>query len=190
MLNNQAALYRVNNMTAGKELWHKSYEEVKEQNLKVRIELYRMIHMERMEQNETVSDIWKKVEKIREVSDVLVVNRGGELSCFYVNEEYPRRITGFIRLQTSGTLISLDTRDYKIDGYGGNWMAADDVIIDGRQFFLMEHQEYHRQAAMVVLDQCYRDWEKFLRNGWKLYQFAVTMRKYVYIYRTGSYDGG
>ena len=31
-------------------------------------------------------------------------------------------------------------------------MAADDVIIDGRQFFLMEHQEYHRQAAMVVLD--------------------------------------
>ena len=31
-------------------------------------------------------------------------------------------------------------------------MTADDVIIDGRQFFLMEHQEYHRQAAMVVLD--------------------------------------
>lgn len=151
-MHNQAALYRVNNMTAGKELWHKSYEEVQAQKLQVRIELYRMIHMEKIGQNETVSDIWKKVEGIREVSDVLVVNQNGELSCFYVNEEYPRRITGYIRLQPSGALILLDTRDYQIDGYGGNWMAADDTIIDGRQFFLMEHQEYHRQTAMVVLD--------------------------------------
>lgn len=152
MLNNQAALYRVNKLTPGKDLWHKSYEEVQVQKLQVRIELYRMIHMEAMEPNETISTIWSRIKDIREVSDVLVVNQGGELSCFYVNEEYPRRITGFIRVQTSGALISLDTRDYKIDGYGGNWMAADDVIIDGRQFFLMEHQEYHRQTAMVVLD--------------------------------------
>ena len=58
------------------------------------------------------------MEGIREVSDCLVVNQNGELSCFYVNEEYPRRITGYIRLQPSVALISLDTRDYQIDGYG------------------------------------------------------------------------
>ena len=68
--------------------------------LQVRIELYRMIHMEAMEPNETISTIWSRIKDIREVSDVLVVNQSGELSCFYVNEEYPRRITGFIRLQT------------------------------------------------------------------------------------------
>ena len=34
----------------------KSYEEVQVQKLQVRIELYRMIHMEAMEPNETVSD--------------------------------------------------------------------------------------------------------------------------------------
>ena len=101
MLNNQAALYRVNKMTAGKELWHKPYEEVQAQKLRVRIELYRMIHMEPMEPNETVIDTWRRIKNIREVSDVLVVNQGGELSCFYVNKEYPRRITGFIRLQAS-----------------------------------------------------------------------------------------
>lgn len=181
-MHNQAALYRVNNITAGKKLWHKSYEEVKAQKLKVRIELYRMIHMERMEQNETVSDIWKKVEGIREVSDVLVVNQNGELSCFYVNEEYPRRITGFIRLQPSGALISLDTRDHQIDGYGGDWMATDDTIIDGRQFFLMEHQEYRRQTAMVVLDsygrkiaECVNGFDREVKQ--KIHEFVRTQSR-------------
>ena len=65
MLNNQAALYRVNKKTAGKDLWHKSYEEVQAQKLQVRIELYRMIHIVTMEPNETVSDIWKKNKRYK-----------------------------------------------------------------------------------------------------------------------------
>ena len=31
-------------------------------------------------------------------------------------------------------------------------MATDDIIIDGKQFYLMEHQEYHRQVAYIILD--------------------------------------
>ena len=38
---NQFALYRVNKMTAGRKLWHLSYNEVREQNLAVRVEFYR-----------------------------------------------------------------------------------------------------------------------------------------------------
>lgn len=178
-MHNQAALYRVNKMGAGKKLWHKSYEETQAQNLQVRVESYRMIHIEKMEPNEKVGDIWKKIKEIREVSDVLVVNQNGELSCFYINKEYPRRITGFIRLQTSGALVSLDTRDYQIDGYGGSWMAADDMIIDGRQFFLMEHQEYHRKAAMVILDsygrkvaECTNGFDRDVKQ--KIHEFVQT----------------
>lgn len=89
MLNNQAGLYRVNKLTTGKDLWYQSYKEVQAQKLQVRIELYRIIHMEAMESNETVSDIWSRIKDIREVSDVWAVNQDGELSCFYVNEEYP-----------------------------------------------------------------------------------------------------
>ena len=50
--------------------------------------------------------------------------------------------------------MTLDTKDYRIDGMEGNWLAADEIIIDGRQFFLMEHQDYHRQTTRVILD-CY-----------------------------------
>lgn len=37
---NQFALYRVNKMTAGRKLWHLSYNEVREKNFAVRVEFY------------------------------------------------------------------------------------------------------------------------------------------------------
>ena len=38
-------------------------------------------------------DIWERTADIRDVSDVIVVNRDGEVSCFYVDENTPRRIS-------------------------------------------------------------------------------------------------
>lgn len=120
-MTDQYAIYRVNLLTEGKNLWQKSFEQVRKEHLTVRIDLYRQVHISFSEKDESVMEIWKKTRDITEVSDVLVLNRSGEISCYYVNEDAPRRITGFIRLNPSGTLITLDTRDYKIEGYEGNW---------------------------------------------------------------------
>ena len=73
-------------------------------------------------------------------------------SCYYVDENYPQYLAGFIRINTSGALITMETENYQIDGKKGNWAAADTVIIDGKQFYLMEHQEYGNQARGVILD--------------------------------------
>ena len=40
----------------------------------------------------------------------------------------------------------------QIDGKKGNWIATDTIIIDGKQFYLMEHQVYRDQAQGVILD--------------------------------------
>lgn len=182
-MTDQYAIYRVNLLTEGKNLWQKSFEQVRKEHLTVRIDLYRQIHISFSEKDESVMEIWKKTRDITEVSDVLVLNRSGEISCYYVNEDAPRRITGFIRLNPSGTLVTLDTRDYKIEGYEGNWMAADDMIIDGRQFFLMEHQEFHRQVAMIVLDSYGRKVVEECKEGFnqevkdKIYAFLQSQEK-------------
>ena len=182
-MTDQYAIYRANLLTEGKNLWQKSFEQVRKEHLPVRIDLYRQIHISFSEKDESVMEIWKKTRDITEVSDVLVLNRSGEISCYYVNEDAPRRITGFIRLNPSGTLVTLDTRDYKIEGYEGNWMAADDMIIDGRQFFLMEHQEFHRQAAMIVLDSYGRKVVEECKEGFnqevkdKIYAFLQSQEK-------------
>ena len=54
--------------------------------------------------------------------------------------------------ETSGALITMETENYQIDGKKGNWIATDTIIIDGKQFYLMEHQVYRDQAQGVILD--------------------------------------
>ena len=69
-----------------------------------------------MQENEKVADIWKRMKKQCEVSDVLVLNKNGEISCYYVDENYPQYLAGFIRINTSGALLTMETENYQIDG--------------------------------------------------------------------------
>ena len=149
---NQFAVYRVNQQTEGKVLWHMPYQEAIHQKISVRVEYYCQMSIGKMSEREKVTDIVKRMKKELEVSDVLVLNRDGEISCYYIDDDYPQYLAGFIRMNTSGTLITMDTDNYQIEGKKGNWVASDSIIIDGKQFYLMEHQEYRSQAAGVILD--------------------------------------
>ena len=51
---------------------------------------------------------------------------------------------------SSGALITMETENYQIDGKKGNWIATDTIIINGKQFYLMEHQVYRDQAQGVI----------------------------------------
>ena len=77
---NQFALYRVNKMTAGRKLWHLTYNEVREKNFAVRVEFYQHMMVGEMKPDETANDIWKRIRIKKEVSDVLVLNQEGEIS--------------------------------------------------------------------------------------------------------------
>lgn len=162
---NQFALYRVDQNTDGKVLWHLPYQEASRQNVPIRVEYYRKMSIQAMQENEKVTDVWKRIKEKCEVSDVLVLNQNGEISCYYLDEEYPQYIAGFIRLNTSGALVTIDTENYQIDGKKGNWIATDSIILDGKQFYLMEHQEYRNQAAAVVLDAYGKMIVEECRNG-------------------------
>ena len=113
---NQFAVYRVDQQTAGKALWHLPYQEARQQNVSITVENYRVISIHEMQEEEKVADIWKRMKKQCEVSDVLVLNRDGEINCYYVDENYPQYLAGFIRINTSGALITMETENYQIDG--------------------------------------------------------------------------
>ena len=55
----------------------------------------------------------------------------------------PHKISGFFNLVSDGAVIAADTKDYQIEGYEGSWMVTDFLIMDGKQFYLMEHQKFH-----------------------------------------------
>ena len=124
---NQFAVYRVDQQTAGKALWHLPYQEARQQNVLITVGNYRLVSIHEMQEEEKVADIWKRMKKQCEVSDVLVLNKNGEISCYYVDENYPQYLAGFIRINTSGALITMETENYQIDGKKGNWIATDTI---------------------------------------------------------------
>lgn len=152
MLINQYAIYRVDLNKKGSQLKHMPYQEVRIKKLQIRVDSYKQIHLDKMDPADTVMSIFNRTRVFTEVSDVLVVYKEGELSCYYVDEERPWRITGFIQLNPTGAVISMDTKDYEVVGKKGKWKAVDTLIIDGKQYYLLEHQEYGSQVSGVILD--------------------------------------
>ena len=86
------------------------------------------------------------------VSDVIVHNKNGVTTAYYIDKESLVVIAGFIRFASSSSLITMDTKDYPIEGYKGSWVATDEIIVDGKQFFMMENEQYGRNVAAVIMD--------------------------------------
>lgn len=74
-------------------------------------------------------------------------SKAGVVKSYYVEKEGVTVIAGFIRNGSSGAPLSFDTTHFHIEGKEGSWLAFDSIIIDGRQFFLMEHEIYGKEAA-------------------------------------------
>lgn len=75
------------------------------------------------------------------------------MPAYYVEKEGFTVIAGFIHNRSSEALIFYDTTDFHIEGKEGSWLAYDSIIIDGKEFFLMEHTTYGKEAANAVLDE-------------------------------------
>ena len=87
-----------------------------------------------------------------EAGDVLAVTRDGITTVFYVDTDRLVVLPGFFRNSSSGTLLTVDTEDYHIEGREGSWVAVDEIWIEGQSFFLMQSQKYGRDAAYAVVD--------------------------------------
>ena len=158
---NQFALYQLRQTPENRRLRFCSYEALQEQGISVQYKNYEQQYLGRMKKGDTPAEIRKRFNEHPprsfeghsvSVSDVLVLNQAGEVTSYYVEPEGFVTLAGFIRLGSSGTLISYETTDFHIAGKAGNWLAYDSIIINGREFFLMEHTTYGAEAANVVLD--------------------------------------
>ena len=158
---NQFALYQLKPTPENRLIRFRSYAVLREQGIPVRYENYEQQYLGRIKKGETPADIRKRLSEHPprsfeghsvSVSDVLVLNQAGEVTSYYVEPDGFVTLAGFIRLGSSGALISYETTDFHIEGKAGSWLAYDSIIIDGREFFLMEHTTYGAEAANVVLD--------------------------------------
>lgn len=159
---NQFAVYQVKEEAAYRHLRFRSYDELLQKGLRVDVSNYQQVYLSQLAPGDTAEIICQRFRTklprtfkghTISVSDVIVMNRTGEISAYFVDEEKLIALADFFRLNSSGTLISMDTRNYEIKGKPGTWLACDDAVVDGNHFFLMQNEQMKNAAAYTVLDE-------------------------------------
>ena len=159
---NQFAVYQVKGDAAYRHLRFRSYDELLQNGLKVDVANYQQVYLSQMAPGDTAEIIAQRFRTklprsfkghTISVSDVIVMNRTSEVSSYFVDKGKLIALADFLRLNSSGTLVSMDTRDYRIEGKPGTWLACDDVFVDGKQFFLMQNEQMKNAAAYAVVDE-------------------------------------
>ena len=103
--------------------------------------------------------------------DVIAINHAGVTQCYYLEQVGFIRLPGFIQPSSQSTdsdsqkatddagsggderIITLRTSDYLLKGRKGLWLAEDMILVDGRPFFLLQHQNFGNDAAFAVVDE-------------------------------------
>lgn len=159
---NQFAVYQVKEDAAYRHLRFRSYDELLQKGFRVDVANYQQVYLSQMAPGDTAETIVRRFRTklprtfkghTISVSDVIVMNQAGEVSSYFVDKGKLIVLADFLRLNSSGTLVSMDTRDYRIEGKPGTWLACDDVIVDGKQFFLMQNEQMKNAAAYAVVDE-------------------------------------
>ena len=159
---NYYEVYRLLPAAFTESLRYRSYRFLMDNSLKISVENYRVIFREELSGQQTAKAIREHLEidappAFAEhpigISDVIAVTKSGITAAYYVDPTKLILLPDFFYQPTSGTLITIDSENCTLDGRKGSWMTIDTLRIDGRDLFLMQSQDYGRDAPYVVVDE-------------------------------------
>ena len=159
----QFAVYQLKKKPELRNLLFRTYEELAKDQIPVQMENYEQVYLGTMKLGETPEQIKKELEKKQphnykghavSTSDVLILNDEGVMTTYYVNKDTFIEISDFMKVISSESGgLTKDTVGYEIEGKDGTWEVIDYLLIEGKNYFLMEHEQYGKDVAYVVLDQ-------------------------------------
>lgn len=163
MSTSQFAVYQLKKKPELRNLLFRTYEELVQDQIPVQVANYEQVYLGTMKPGETPEQIKKDLEQKQphnykghavSTSDVLILNDNGVTTTYYVNKDTFIEIPDFMKVTSSesGGLIK-DTVGYEIEGKDGTWEVVDYLLVEGKNYFLMEHEQYGTNVAYVVLNQ-------------------------------------
>lgn len=163
MSTSQFAVYQLKRKPELRSLLFRTYEELAQEQVPVQVANYEQVYLGTMKQGETPDQIKKELGKKQphnykghavSTSDVLILNDKGVMTTYYVNKDTFIEISDFMKVTSSeGGGLTKDTVGYEIAGKDGTWEVIDYLLVEGKNYFLMEHEQYGKDVAYVVLDQ-------------------------------------
>ena len=163
MSTSQFAVYQLKKKPELRNLLFRTYEELAQDQIPVQVANYEQVYLGTMKPGETPEQIKRDLEQKQphnykghavSTSDVLILNDNGVTTTYYVNKDTFIEIPDFMKVTSSesGGLIK-DTVGYEIEGKDGTWEVVDYLLVEGKNYFLMEHEQYGTNVAYVVLNQ-------------------------------------
>ena len=113
---NQFALYQLKNIPENRQIRFRPYSTLQEKGIQIQYKDYTQVYLARMQPGDEPEQIRRRFnEKLPRtfhghsisVSDVLVLNKGGVVTSYYVEKDGFTVITGFIQKGSSGDLCRL-----------------------------------------------------------------------------------
>ena len=163
MSTSQFAVYQLKKKPELRNLLFRTYEELAKDQIPVQMENYEQVYLGTMKPRETPEQIKKELEKKQphnykghavSTSDVMILNDEGVMTTYYVNKDTFIEISDFMKVTSSeGGGLTKDTVGYEIAGKDGTWEVIDYLLVEGKNYFLMEHEQYGKDVAYVVLNQ-------------------------------------
>ena len=163
MSTSQFAVYQLKKKPELRNLLFRTYEELAQDQIPVQVANYEQVYLGTMKPGETPEQIKKALEQKQphnykghavSTSDVLILNDNGVTTTYYVNKDTFIEIPDFMKVTSSESGgLTKDTVDYEIEGKDGTWQVVDYLLVEGKNYFLMEHEQYGTNVAYVVLNQ-------------------------------------
>ena len=163
MSRSQFAVYQLKKKPELRNLLFRTYEELAQDQIPVQVKNYEQVYLGTMKSGETPEQIKKELEKKQphnykghaiNTSDVMILNDNGIMTVYYVNKDAFIEISDFMKVTSSeGGGLTKDTVGYEIEGKDGSWEVIDYLLVEGKNYFLMEHEQYGKDVAYVVLNQ-------------------------------------
>ena len=152
------------------------YQTLQEKGIQIRQEDYEQVYTGILYPQDSPESVRERLDRrpprsfaghSNSVSDVLVFHRAGTVISYYVEKTGFTVIEDFIKNESSssGSAVSIDTTNFQIEGKVGKWLAFDSIRLEGREFFLMEHETYGKEAAWIVVDGAGKLAVDNVRNG-------------------------
>lgn len=173
---NRFAVYQMKQTPETRQIRFRPYKTLLEKGMQARREDYEQVYTGNLYPQDSPESVRERLGRQPprsfaghsvSVSDVLVFHRAGVVICYYVEKNGFTVIENFIKSESSssGSVVSIDTANFHIEGKAGSWLAFDSIRLEGQEFFLMEHETYGKDAAWVVVDGAGKLAVDHVRNG-------------------------
>jgi hypothetical protein len=165
MLENSYDIYQLREDDSTRYFRYTSTKHLKAMGLSIQKEKYDFVYHAPLKESDTLDGIFEKFNVYRpedfhghslSVSDIIVFHKDGLDKAYYVDDFGFAEVPEFIQEQQEQkqeNLLTMESSGISVKQYMGIWHPVETQEIDGKNFFLLEHDTYGKEAASVIVDE-------------------------------------